>query len=203
MPIFGSTSNKTDQVVPNSTHHHGTAIPPQDYSTMPVGANTMGAGGNRLTHNHQPEVMGQHPQGGMMNEGGYSAAGTNMAPTTGMGHHAGGMGHHAGGMGHHDGAMGIPPAPIANTGNQSHGSGHSLAGKVEHVAGTLLGSSSLKAKGIQKEQEAKAAKVQSSELAEAERLEAEALMRRERAVAHGAHPDNRHLGSSSMPGGTQ
>ncbi|KAJ7589403.1 hypothetical protein C8J56DRAFT_1075990 [Mycena floridula] len=136
---------------------------------MAVGANTMGAGGNTgLTHNHQPEVMGQHPQGGMMNEGGYSAA-----------------------------------APIANTGNQSHGSGHSLTGKVERVVGTVLGSSSLKAKRIQKEQEAKVAKVQSSELAEAERLEAEALMWRERAVAHGAHPDNRHLGSSSMPGTMQ
>ncbi|KAJ7589337.1 hypothetical protein C8J56DRAFT_1075863 [Mycena floridula] len=59
------------------------------------------------------------------------AAGTNMAPTTGMGHHVGGTGHH-------DGAMGIPPAPIANTGNQSHGSGHSLAGKVERVAGIEL-----------------------------------------------------------------
>ncbi|KAJ7589374.1 hypothetical protein C8J56DRAFT_1164152 [Mycena floridula] len=184
MPIG---SNKTDQVIPNSTHHHGTAIPPQDYSG--TGTNTMRAGGNRLTHNHQPEVMGQHPQGGMMNEGGNGAVGTNMAPTTGMGHHAGGMG--------------IPPAPIADTGNQSHGSGHSLAGKVERVAGTLLGSSSLKAKGIQREKEAKAVKVQSSELAEVERLEAEALMRRERAVGHDAHPDNRHLGSSKMPGATQ
>ncbi|KAJ7589353.1 hypothetical protein C8J56DRAFT_1164147 [Mycena floridula] len=87
--------------------------------------------------------------------------------------------------------------------NQSHRSGHSLAGKVERVAGTVLGSSSLKAKGIQKEHEAKAAKVQSSELAEAEMLEAEALMRKERAVAQGAHPDNRHLGSSNMPGATQ
>ncbi|KAJ7589257.1 hypothetical protein C8J56DRAFT_1048896 [Mycena floridula] len=171
-------SNKTDNVVPNSTHHHDTAIPPQDYSG--TGIDTMGAGGNR------PKVMGQHPQGGMMNEGRYGAAGTNMAPTTGMGHHAGGMGHHDAGLGHHNGTMGIPPTPIANTENQSHGSGHSLAGKLER-----------------KEQEAKAAKVQISELAEAERLEAEALMRRERTVAHGAHPDNRHLGSSSMPGRTQ
>ncbi|KAJ7589358.1 hypothetical protein C8J56DRAFT_1049005 [Mycena floridula] len=176
-------------------------IPPQDYSG--TGTNTMRAGGNRLTHNHQPEVMGQHPQGGMMNEGGYGAAGTNMAPTTGMGHHAGGMGHHDAGLSHHDGAMGIPPAPIANTGNQSHRARHSLAGKVERVAGTVLGSSSLKAKGIQREQQAKAVKVQSSKLVEAERLEAEALMRRERAVAHGAHPDNRHFGSSNMPGATQ
>ncbi|KAJ7589376.1 hypothetical protein C8J56DRAFT_888950 [Mycena floridula] len=103
----------------------------------------------------------------------------------------------------------ITPCPFLRNfthyrgGNQSHGSGHSLAGKVERVAGTVLGLSSLKAKGIQKEQEAKAAKVQSSELAETEMLKAEALMRKERAVAQGAHPDNRHLGSSNMPGATQ
>ncbi|KAJ7589381.1 hypothetical protein C8J56DRAFT_1075967 [Mycena floridula] len=179
MPIFGSTSSKTylqNDVIPNSAHHQGTAMPPQDYTTMPVGANTMGAGGNRLTHNHQPEVMGQHPQGSMMNERGNSAAGTNMTLTTGMGHHAGGMGHYAGDW-------------VITT--------------VERVDETVLGSSSLKAKGIQKEQEGKAVKVQSSELAEAERLEAKALMRRERAVAHGAHPNNRHLGSWSMPEATQ
>lgn len=95
----------------------------------------------------------------------------------------------------------------------------------------MIGSKSLKAKGLQKEQyvsfpslspfpllfllspfsdppishsrlplsrEAQAYKVQGAELAEAERHEREALMRRERAVAHGAHPDHRHLGG--MPG---
>ncbi|KAJ7589401.1 hypothetical protein C8J56DRAFT_1075989 [Mycena floridula] len=191
MPIFGSTSNKTDDSIPNSTRHQGTAMPPQDYTTMPVGANTMGAGGNRLTHNHQPEVMGQHPQGGMMNERGNGAAGTNMTPTTGMGHHAGGTGHHAGGLGHHDGAMGShqPQSPT---------------GEINHTDPDIPSpESSLKAKGIQKEQEGKVVKVQSSELTEAERLEVEALMRSERAVAHGIHPDNRHLGSWSMPEATQ
>lgn len=48
--------------------------------------------------------------------------------------------------------------------------------------------------------EARGLKVQSQELAEAERLEQEAGMRRERAVAHGAHPDNRHVGGIP-PGG--
>ncbi len=42
--------------------------------------------------------------------------------------------------------------------------------------------------------EARGLKVQSQELAEAERLEHEAGLRRERAVVHGAHPDNRHVG---------
>ncbi|KAJ7589352.1 hypothetical protein C8J56DRAFT_1048993 [Mycena floridula] len=96
MLIFGSTSNKTDNVVPNSTHHHGTAIPPQELHHASGHPNTMGAGGNRVNT----------PQGGMVNGGGYGAAGTNIAPMTGMGHHAGGIGHH-------DGPMGIPPAPIA------------------------------------------------------------------------------------------
>jgi len=62
----------------------------------------------------------------------------------------------------------------------------------------------VKAKVMQKEMEAKALKSQSNELAEAERLEQEALARRERAVAHGAHPDNRHLGGIPNLGtGTQ
>ncbi|KAK7044861.1 hypothetical protein R3P38DRAFT_3258940 [Favolaschia claudopus] len=69
-----------------------------------------------------------------------------------------------------------------------------MTGKIEHAVGSMVGSKSLKAKGIQKEQEARALKVQSEELAEAERLEAQASARRERAVAHGAHPHAGHLG---------
>ena len=41
--------------------------------------------------------------------------------------------------------------------------------------------------------EADALKAQAAELSEAERLEREAISRRERAVAHGAHPELRHL----------
>lgn len=68
-------------------------------------------------------------------------------------------------------------------------------GGTEEVAGQLVGSRALQAHGAQKEQEANAIKVQSTELAEAERLEREAVLRRETAVAHGAHPDNKHLGA--------
>ncbi|KAF8162471.1 hypothetical protein K438DRAFT_1775904 [Mycena galopus ATCC 62051] len=60
--------------------------------------------------------------------------------------------------------------------------------------GNIVGSKSLQAQGLQMEQEARGMKIQSQELAEAERLEQEAARRRERAVAHGAHPDNRHVG---------
>lgn len=89
----------------------------------------------------------------------------------------------------------VPPVSHINTSTGHQGGGGSrLAGKTERAVGTLVGSQALKEKGIQKEQEAGAFTQQSAEIAEAERLEKEALMRRERAVAHGAHPDNRHLG---------
>lgn len=75
-----------------------------------------------------------------------------------------------------------------------------MTGKVESALGSMVGSSALKAKGLQKEQEANAVKLQGRELAEAERLEKEALMRRERAVGHGAHPANSQLGAGSVTG---
>ncbi|KLO14385.1 hypothetical protein SCHPADRAFT_903328 [Schizopora paradoxa] len=78
-------------------------------------------------------------------------------------------------------------------GNRGTG-GQKLEGKVQSALGTMIGSQSLKAKGQAKEQEAVALKAQSAELAEAERYEQAAMARRERAVAHGAHPDHRHLG---------
>ena len=82
----------------------------------------------------------------------------------------------------------IPPAQHinANSGPNHHtGAGSRMAGKMEHAVGTMVGSQALKARGIQKEQEAQAFKHQSAELAEAEKLEREAMLRRERAVQHG------------------
>ncbi|KAJ7589310.1 hypothetical protein C8J56DRAFT_1075752 [Mycena floridula] len=156
-----------DVVIPNSTHHHGTAIPPQEYSG--TGTNTMGAGGN---------IMGQHPQGEMMNEG-------DTGPLVQIWRRRLGWV-----------IMSVErPTPETNPTDPGIPS--------PEKSSASLGSSSLKAQGIQKEEEAKAVKVQSSELAEVERLEAEAPMRRERAVAQGAHPDNRYFGSSNMPGETQ
>ncbi|KAF7983234.1 hypothetical protein HWV62_23532 [Athelia sp. TMB] len=114
------------------------------------------------------------------------------------GYHGGGAGAGTGGAGMMGGQQqqNIPPTAALGPGGQQapvH-SGHATTGKIEHAVGTMIGSKSLKAKGLQKEQEAQAYKVQGAELGEAERLEREALMRRERAVAHGAHPDHRHLG---------
>ncbi|KAL4263804.1 CsbD-like domain-containing protein [Pleurotus pulmonarius] len=82
------------------------------------------------------------------------------------------------------GSSNIPPANALSHGhNERHQDG--------------AGSSALKAKGLQKEQEANSIKLQSQELAEAERLEAEARTRRERAVAHGASPEHQNLGGST------
>jgi len=92
------------------------------------------------------------------------------------------------------GAQGLPSTGVYNNGQSRGGGGQRMTGKVEKAIGTLVGSNALKAKGLQKEQEATAIKSQGRELAEAERLEQEAILRRERAVAHGAHPQNRHLG---------
>ncbi|KAK7462754.1 hypothetical protein VKT23_007339 [Stygiomarasmius scandens] len=100
------------------------------------------------------------------------------------------------------GPAGIPPTHALNAGQATAGehTGGSMTGKVEKTIGTMVGSRSLKEKGMMKEQEAQSLKMQSAELAEAERLEREALMRRERAVAHGAHPDMKHLGGVEPTG---
>ncbi|KAF5310532.1 hypothetical protein D9619_007849 [Psilocybe cf. subviscida] len=109
-----------------------------------------------------------------------------------------------GGGGRHNNTAGVPPTGFVNhDANGNHGTGGSgagtrMTGKVESAIGTMIGSSALKAKGLQKEQEANAVKMQSRELQEAERLEHEALLRRERAVGHGAHPANGQLGGGGI-----
>jgi len=90
----------------------------------------------------------------------------------------------------------IPPASSVNR-NQGHGGGHSTMDKVESAVGSMVGSNALKAKGMQKRQEADSIQQQSQELAEAERLEHEALVQRDQAVAHGAHSQNKHLGGDA------
>ena len=77
-----------------------------------------------------------------------------------------------------------------------------LEGKVERGLGTMVGSASLKAKGLEKEQEAAAIKAQAAHIERAERLEAEASTHRERASAYDRSSGN----NSVLPGeqmGTQ
>ncbi|KAI0703677.1 hypothetical protein C8T65DRAFT_741282 [Cerioporus squamosus] len=153
---------------------------------------------NKLTRNEpNPPVGTQEPYGAAPNQG--AGAYGNQDPNNYGANQQGSMGadpysHPGAGAGAGMNQPPVPPASHINTDNRSGSGGGRLAGKAERGLGTLVGSQALKEKGFQKEQEAGAFKQQSAEIAEAERLEKEALMRRERAVAHGAHPENRHLG---------
>ncbi|KAJ7800356.1 hypothetical protein B0H14DRAFT_1692402 [Mycena olivaceomarginata] len=198
MPMFGSSSNDNKL----NKHNQTTDLDGTGYGTG------TGAGLGR-THETYP-ATGMGVNEGMMGEpgmgntmGGRQHAGTHHHQGMGMHNEGMGMGNDgmmadqqygAGGMGAGTGTTGIPPSTNINSQHRSGGGGGAMTGKIEHVVGSLVGSKSLKAKGIQKEQEARGLKIQSQELAEAERLEHEAGIRRERAVAHGAHPDNRHVG---------
>ncbi|KAJ4489877.1 hypothetical protein J3R30DRAFT_1015 [Lentinula aciculospora] len=190
MPLFGghkhdkkhNTLHKDEQMGPGAAGGTNTSM--AGSGTYAGDSNVPPAGGR--THHHQHQGIDSHQQGyhNQPIDNDYGNTGLNSQP--GMG----GMGND--GYNEYSGNQGnIPPSSHLNA---SGGRGHSTTGKVEKAIGTAVGSNALKSKGIQKEMEANALKTQSSELAEAERLEREAMLRRERAVAHGAHPENRHLG---------
>jgi len=212
MPLFGSKHNNNDNIETTTgggRHHH--MNPDNGLGTTgnyPAGTTGTGMLGN------DAYPASQQSQGMMAGQQGYGHSGLggsdnlaqNQYGTTGhglnneTGYGTGGMG--MGGHGQTP-ASGIPSTGMVNHGTTGHtsgsgGTGQRLTGKVESAIGTLVGSSSLKAKGLQKEQEANAIKLQGRELAEAERLEREALMRRERAVGHGAHPANSQLGAGHI-----
>lgn len=93
----------------------------------------MGGRQHAGTHHHQG--MGMHNEGmGMGNDG--------MMADQQYG---------SGGMGAGTGTTGIPPSTNINNQHRSGGGG-AMTGKIEHAVGSLVGSKSLKAKGIQKEQ---------------------------------------------------
>jgi hypothetical protein len=57
------------------------------------------------------------------------------------------------GIGAGPGGAGIPPSTnISNQHQPRSGGGGAMTGKIEHVVGSIVGSKSLKAKGLQKEQ---------------------------------------------------
>ncbi|KAJ7058225.1 hypothetical protein C8F01DRAFT_1256101 [Mycena amicta] len=215
MPLF--TSNNPN---PNKLEKRtgATELSSTDYAAGGPTSGTMAGGPGARTTN-DPYLANETGTVGM-GEPGMGQPGMGGQSGMGMGQPgmAGGGRHHAHGTdmmgdpayaGTGTGAAGIPPSHAINsgthtgtgTGTGTGSGGGATTGKIEHAIGSIVGSKSLKAKGIQKEQEARALKVQSSELAEAERLERESGMRRERAVAHGAHPDNRHVGGGGMTGG--
>ncbi|KAF7351394.1 hypothetical protein MSAN_01571100 [Mycena sanguinolenta] len=201
MPLFGSNNNNNKLEKQNPATGFD--------NTTGYGAGTTGTGIGR-THETYPTTG----TGAVGMGDGMSGMGDPSMANPGMGggrHHVPGTmrtdgmaadQQYGAGTGAGVGNTGIPPASALGSQNQSHSGGGAMTGKIEHAVGSLVGSKSLKAKGIQKEQEARGLKIQSQELAEAERLEHEAGLRRERAVAHGAHPDNRHVGGLGGAAGT-
>jgi len=196
---------------PGSNQTYPASQQGQGMMTGQQGLGQQGLGGSdNMTHGHHGHGATGAAGGGFDNETGYGTGGAGGMGTGGMG--AGGMGQSGmgqGGMGQGGMGSGIPPTGAVNH-TSSGGTGQRITGKIESAIGSLVGSSALKAKGLQKEQEANAVKLQGHELAEAERLEREAMMRRERAVGHGAHPANSQLGAGHTgtghlgtgPGGT-
>ncbi|CAK5262080.1 unnamed protein product [Mycena citricolor] len=182
MPLFGSSNNNNNNTH-NTLHRKGNMDARDGYnnSTVP------GSG---------PAGTGEYYDDGM--SGGTAYNDGNASARVGGGRHHHPMDAGAPGVGGLHNDPNAPPTAMNNTagmGTTGRPSKHgATTGKIEKALGSLVGSESLKAKGLQKEQEAHAYKVQSAELSEAERLEAEALARRDRAVALGAHPDHRHLG---------
>ncbi|KAJ3987885.1 hypothetical protein F5890DRAFT_1471959 [Lentinula detonsa] len=194
MPLFGghkhdkkhNTLHKDEQLATGTGAAGGLNNSTAGSGAYAAESNVPPSGGHSAHHHHQGMNNQQQGYPNQTNANDYGNSGMNTQP---------GMGG-TGNNGYNDHSGNQPNIPPSSHLNASGGTGHSTTGKVEKAIGSAVGSNALKAKGMQKELEANALKTQSSELAEAERLEKEALLRRERAVAHGAHPDNRHLGGS-------
>ncbi|TFK21131.1 hypothetical protein FA15DRAFT_658556 [Coprinopsis marcescibilis] len=191
MPLFGSTKHHKEEVPRRTDLHENSGLNTRHggHSNVPINniAPTSGAprhfGEQPLSYPTEP-VTGQYVG---TRENAYGTA-ENHTPITTNHRPIAGQTHHAPTAG-----RGIPPSGMIDSENRAGtGAGHGMTGKFEAALGSAVGSESLRAKGVQKQQEAAATKLQASELGEAERLEREAMMRRERAVAHGTHPDNMH-----------
>ncbi|GJJ15591.1 hypothetical protein Clacol_009869 [Clathrus columnatus] len=165
---------------PGNNYNNG---PGNNYNNDPAYSNTTTTG-----HHGLGNAAGVGPgTGGVTGGGGGGFTG----PTTNDTPH--------GYPGQHNNNIGIGGG-TGGGGTGASASEKEILGKVERMAGTALCSSSLKAKGLEKEREAQALRAQAAELGQAEGLEAEAAARRQRAVAHGADPQ--HLGASG-PGHRQ
>jgi len=173
--------------------------------THPAGYNNAGGYDNNTTTGHHGHtgpgpVMGGAAGGLAGHEVGHGGLGAAAGVAAGE-HHA----HHhpagtaagtGAGTGAGYGGTGAGVGAGTGTGGGS-ATEKKIVGKLEQAAGTALCSSTLRAKGIEKEREAEALKVQAAELGQAEGLETEAAARRERAVAHGAHPGHLNGGNAA------
>ncbi|KAF9477959.1 hypothetical protein BDN70DRAFT_896110 [Pholiota conissans] len=211
MPLFGSSNNNendirgvTDNSVGGGRHHHVQGHPTDQAALNDYPGQIPGAGMGNVNTFGQTQASGP---GGNYNDNNFPSSGQH-----GSGHPIAQEVPYAStgiGSGHqgYSGGRGVPAAGAIDHGTSetsgAHGVGGKLSGKIESAIGSIVGSDALKAKGLQKEQEANSVKLQGRELAEAERLEREALMRRERAVAHGANPGNSGLGAGNPGVGGQ
>ncbi|KAL5522668.1 hypothetical protein ACEPAG_8686 [Sanghuangporus baumii] len=198
MPLFGHKKRDKTTGQDNALGHDTTS-----------GPGTTGSGGNRLHKNQGGQHDPLYPSPNAPGAGGYSDNTSGNDPRMNdeyaqQGYGAGGTGadttggatHH--GMAHHSGATDNSAHSRSSGGG---GGGAHFTGKVESAVGSMLGSESIKRKGMEKEQESQSLKLQAAELSEAERLEQDALATRQRAVAHGAHPDHKYLGSHNPGAG--
>jgi len=180
------------------------------------GAAVGGIAGNHTSHQHNQPTSGYNDgyagQPGAMNTNTTShhpvrneVGGAALGAETGhhMGNHAG-AGAAAGGLAgreeaHHH--AGTNAAGVGGVGvNEGVASSRELKnlemkGKAQQLAGMVLSSQTMKAKGLAKEQEAVALRHQGENLQQAEHHEAAARLARERA-AHGAHPQHGELGGA-------
>ncbi|KIO29468.1 hypothetical protein M407DRAFT_21367 [Tulasnella calospora MUT 4182] len=76
------------------------------------------------------------------------------------------------------------------------------SGKIEKAVGTMLCSTTMKQKGLEKQAQGANIAVQSRELAQAENLEAQAKAMRGHAVGMGAHPNHMNPGQSNANANT-
>jgi len=161
-------------------HHHAT----HGHNATGAG-DTTGTGvgtGTGLGHGHHTDHLAQHDPALMQREANPLYPSPHAPGAGAVGAGAGAVG---AGAGTGAGTGGTHSSNITTSSGKSP-STQAFIGKVEHAVGTVLGSESMKAKGIAKEQEAMAVKGQQRELSEAERLEAHAGLARDRANQHAA-----------------
>jgi len=170
-------------------HHHNQqqAIPPTNVAAVDQTHN------GPFSHSGQPGVAGT---------GAALGTGTGTGTGAGLGHHTGthtGIGTNpnpnaTGTINHntntHAGTHNQNTEPLhssqVTTSTGKSPSSQARLGKIEHVAGTILHSSTLKAKGDAKIAEAEAVAGQQAELRQAEAMETHAQLARERANVHAA-----------------
>ncbi|KAG8952614.1 hypothetical protein FRC04_003975 [Tulasnella sp. 424] len=185
----GATGNRLDPANDNyndSTFGHQRGV---HNGTAGAGVGTAGATGNRLdpaNDNYNDNVFGNqrgvHNQSVQPNTGNNLGAGTNTNTNQGVG----GGPWSAGGQQ----TSAFPTDREARHLERS--------GKIEKAVGTMLCSTTMKQRGLEKQAQGANIAMQSQQLAQAENLEAQAKAMRGHAVGMGAHPT--HLNPAGQQG---